>query len=163
MTPVADPFEVLGLPAEMALDERDLERRYLRLSRECHPDHQAAGAAGDVAVLEQSARINDAYRTLRDPWLRARALIERAAPQALKKAKDLCPIFLMDALEQAEAVAHAVGAERQRLRAEVEQALAACRQALQHHIERGEWEDAATALHESRYHRKALHDLDETP
>jgi molecular chaperone HscB len=162
MAGAADPFEVLGVAPGLDLDAADLERRYLSLSRECHPDHhQQADATARVAVLERAAAVNEAYRKLRDPWLRARALIERADPAALEATKVLCPIFLTDALEQAEAVANATGADRDGLAAQIEASIDRCREELRAHVAGQRWKEAATVLHKVRYHRKALADLDE--
>jgi molecular chaperone HscB len=153
---------MLGVEPGLDLDAADLERRYLRLSRECHPDHhQQADAATQIAVLERAAALNEAYRKLRDPWLRARALIEHADPDALASTKVLCPIFLTDALEQAEEVAHATPDDREALSARIEASIETCRAELREHVGARRWHEAATVLHKVRYHRKALADLEE--
>jgi molecular chaperone HscB len=64
-----DHFERLGLPRRFALDAAELERHYLDRSRAVHPDH-----VGD-AELDESARLNEAYATLKDPWKRADYLV----------------------------------------------------------------------------------------
>jgi molecular chaperone HscB len=81
--PVTDLFAVLGLPRRLNLDTADLERRYLALSRETHPDRFAtAPAAQRIRVLEASANVNRAYRTLKDGVQRAEHLLvlEGVAP-----------------------------------------------------------------------------------
>jgi molecular chaperone HscB len=61
-------FEVFGLPRALAIDVAALQRRFYELSRQYHPDfHQAAPADEQARALEASARINAAYRVLRDP------------------------------------------------------------------------------------------------
>jgi molecular chaperone HscB len=71
-----DHFEVFGLPRRLVLDEGDLQRRYHELSRQYHPDfHQEAPADHQARILATSARINAAYRTLRDPIRRIEYLI----------------------------------------------------------------------------------------
>jgi molecular chaperone HscB len=61
-------FEVFGLERKMAIDGAALQRRFYELSREHHPDfHQAAPADVQARALEASARVNAAYRALRDP------------------------------------------------------------------------------------------------
>lgn len=146
----------------MDLDQDVLERSYLEISRACHPDHhQNASPADQAAMLARAADVNDAYRTLRDPWERARALVELRSPGILEEAKKLDPEFLMEAMERAETVAHAGPDEREALRhdllALVEQTLAEIERALAE----GRLKDAARLLHESRYHRKALEDLED--
>jgi molecular chaperone HscB len=91
--PGTDYFGALGLPRKLAIDLRDLERRYYDLSRRFHPDFfQSAPPRERLASLENSALVNKAYRTLRDPLARAEYLvrleaggeeIRAEAPQAL--------------------------------------------------------------------------------
>lgn len=155
-----DPFVVLGVPVAMDLDEADLERRYLELSRECHPDHHGtATPEQQITMLQRSARINDAYRELRDPWRRAAMLLELRQPGVLNRSKQLCPVFLGEAMDLSEAVAEARGDEVGALRRKVEAKIAADLANIRSWIEKGEWCEAATVLHQSRYHRKALQDL----
>src|SRR5688572_26967114 len=69
-------FEVFGLDRKLAIDAAALQRRFYELSREHHPDfHQAAPADAQARVLEASARVNAAYRALRDPIARVEYLI----------------------------------------------------------------------------------------
>src|SRR5262245_20879471 len=66
-----DHFTRLGLPRSFAVDTAELQRQYLARSREVHPD-----LAGDTAAaLEQTARLNEAYAVLRDPFRRADYLL----------------------------------------------------------------------------------------
>ncbi len=68
-----DHFERLGLPRRFALSDADLERNYLARSREVHPD-----LAGDAPeILDRSARLNQAYATLKDPFRRADYLLKQ--------------------------------------------------------------------------------------
>lgn len=159
--PALDPFAVFGLPRSLDLDEKALEQRYLRLSRECHPDlHRAKDTADCIAVLQRSAEINDAWKVLRDPWQRARALVELLNPGVLDRTKRLDPTFLADALELAEEVAMANGGAVPPLRSRIAAALDADFAAVRNELHRGAVDAAARRLHASHYHRKALQDLD---
>ncbi|MGE0443975.1 MAG: Fe-S protein assembly co-chaperone HscB [Vicinamibacterales bacterium] len=61
-----DYFTFFGLPRTLALDPRDLERRFRELSRKFHPDfYYNAPPAERLASLERSSYLNDAYRVLR--------------------------------------------------------------------------------------------------
>jgi molecular chaperone HscB len=63
-----DHFEVFGLPRRFAIDAAELQRRFYQLSRQYHPDrHHQDSPAGQARALEASARLNAAYRALRDP------------------------------------------------------------------------------------------------
>ena len=72
----ADHFETFGLERQLAIDVAALQRRFYELSRQWHPDfHQAAPPAERARALEASARVNAAYRALRDPIARVEYLI----------------------------------------------------------------------------------------
>jgi NAD(P)-dependent dehydrogenase (short-subunit alcohol dehydrogenase family) len=111
-------------------------------------------------VLTRSAEINDSWRTLSDRWERARALIELSSPGAMDRGRTLDPEFLATALELAEEVAFADGPDlaslRQRLNATCDDVFAELARA----CAEDDFAAAARRLHESRYVRKALADLD---
>jgi molecular chaperone HscB len=76
LSPTASYFDILGVP--VAADEAMLTRRFHELSRQYHPDRWAtADATTQTAVLESAALVNDAFRTLRDPFTRAEYLLRR--------------------------------------------------------------------------------------
>lgn len=157
-----DPFAVLGVERSMDLATEELDQRYLELSRQTHPDHQRAATPQEqIAVLERSAQLNDAYRILSDPWKRARSLLELHDHGVIERTKELAPMFLADALELAEEVEQATGAEATALAQRLEAAVAEDLAAISGGIAAGDFEGAATRLHQSRYHRKALEDLTE--
>jgi molecular chaperone HscB len=159
--PAPDAFAVFRLPRSLDLDEAALEQRYLKLSRECHPDlHRAKDTDDCVAVLQRSAEINDAWQVLRDPWRRARALLESESPGILDRNKKLDPAFLADALELAEQVAMAPADERAALAQRLAQTIADDFEALRTAVRDGDLDAAAQQLHQSHYHKKALHDLE---
>ena len=73
---MSDFFAVFGLERRLAVDPVALQRRFYELSRRWHPDfHQAAPAGEQARVLQESARVNAAYRALRDPLARVEYLI----------------------------------------------------------------------------------------
>jgi Fe-S protein assembly co-chaperone HscB len=156
-------FEVLGIAPALELDPRELERRYVALSRECHPDHGSAAADGGdrVALLERSAALNDAYKTLRERWSRAQALVLAHDPTLLEATKRLDPAFLARALERAERVENASGAESAALHDSISRELEEHFALLKKAVQAGDLRAAATRLHEARYLRKALSDLEE--
>ncbi len=159
---MTDAFAVLGLDPAMNLCPVELETRYLELSREFHPDF-ASGESADTQAerIRRSADVNDAYRALRNPWVRAERVAEVLDPGCMERTKALPPMFLMEAMELAEEVAgrsdDARPALHAKIEADVNDYLARITQAL----EESRGADAAVLLHESRYFRKALHDLDD--
>jgi len=73
---MTDFFQVFGLQRRLAVDTAALQRRFYELSRQWHPDfHQARPPAEQAQALEESARVNAAYRALRDPIARVEYLI----------------------------------------------------------------------------------------
>jgi molecular chaperone HscB len=73
-------FEVFGLDRTLAIDAADLQRRFYELSRRHHPDfHQGTSADEQARGLETSARVNAAYRALRDPIARVEYLVRLEA------------------------------------------------------------------------------------
>ena len=75
--PNSDYFSVLGLPRKLQIDPRVLEPIFHALSRRFHPDmYRLASARERIIALENSAVLNQAYRTLRDPFERAAYLLE---------------------------------------------------------------------------------------
>jgi molecular chaperone HscB len=71
-----DDFACLGFPRHLQLDERVLAERFHERSRLVHPDFFQTKSERERALsLEVSARVNRAYRTLRDPIERMGALI----------------------------------------------------------------------------------------
>jgi len=152
---------IFGLPHSLTLDEKALEKRYLQLSREVHPDHNRADHHDDcVAVLHRAAELNDAWRTLHDRWERARFVLETAHPGVMDLTKTLEPCFLMEAMDEAEAVADATPASAPELERRLQVQVDRCWQRICEAHARADFRGAATALHESRYHRKALQDLE---
>lgn len=72
-----DHFRRLGLPRRLSLDAEALEARFHELSRRFHPDYYQLRSEREQAIsLENSAAVNAAYRTLRDPIARAEYLLE---------------------------------------------------------------------------------------
>ena len=69
-------FELFGLPARFDFDPAALDRAYRELQREIHPDRYAtAGETERRLALQASARVNEAYRALKDPVVRAQYLL----------------------------------------------------------------------------------------
>ncbi len=69
-------FQVFGLPFHLQIDTALLEKAFYAQSRKLHPDRFAAKpAAEQEAALAESSRLNDAYRTLKDPILRTQYVL----------------------------------------------------------------------------------------
>jgi molecular chaperone HscB len=75
-SPSANHFELFGLPVTFAIDANALDEAYRALQTEVHPDRYAGGSDAERrAASEQSARINEAYKVLKNPVERGRYLL----------------------------------------------------------------------------------------
>lgn len=102
-----DFFALFGLPRRFALDRADLEHRYHEIQARVHPDKHSAKSETDRRLAMQWAtRVNEAYRTLREPLSRAHYLLQLAGIE-LEVNGPLPAEFLMQQLEWREAVEEA--------------------------------------------------------
>src|SRR6266705_3011012 len=106
-----DYFAFFGLPRKLNLDTAALEREFYSLSRKLHPDIYAGHVPKEQEwSLEQSSRLNDAYRTLKDPIRRTEYLLRvegvelegqsKAATEEARKTGEKKQIVPPDLLEE---------------------------------------------------------------
>jgi molecular chaperone HscB len=96
-----DHFEVFGLPRRLAIDTAELQRKFYELSRLHHPDfHQAAPPEEQARTLEASARVNTAYRALRDPIARIEYLVRLEEGRDTKEGSSVKPKAPPELLEE---------------------------------------------------------------
>jgi molecular chaperone HscB len=75
--PATDYYQFFGLPKKLSLDVGELQKKFYTLSRLVHPDHYTRAAAKEKQYsLEATSILNDGYRTLRDPILRAEYILK---------------------------------------------------------------------------------------
>ncbi|MGH7229876.1 MAG: Fe-S protein assembly co-chaperone HscB [Nitrospiraceae bacterium] len=78
-----DYFACLGLPRALNIDAEKLEGKFYELSRSFHPDFYQNKTQTEQAIsLKNSALLNTAYRTLKDPIRRAEYLLQLEAGSA---------------------------------------------------------------------------------
>jgi molecular chaperone HscB len=169
-----NPFETLGLRPGFALDLSALERRQRDLSRALHPDRFAGSTPAERRqALSRAMDVNHACRTLRDPLLRADALLAAvgAPPLAGETERVTDPALLMEMLEQREELDEvkkrgdraALGGLKERMKAREQELVAKLEQAFEPLL-RGESDDAHVAplrrlLIELRYVRRYLEEV----
>jgi molecular chaperone HscB len=96
-----DHFEVFGLPRRLAIDAAQLQRKFYDLSRQSHPDfHQTAPPERQAEILEASARLNAAYRVLRDPIARIEYLVRLEEGRDTKEGATVKPKAPPELLEE---------------------------------------------------------------
>jgi molecular chaperone HscB len=106
-------FQLFGLEPAYALDAEALERAYRELQTLVHPDRfAAAGDAERRASMQWTTRVNEAYRTLRDPVQRARHFLEIHGLDVGFETNTQMPAdFLMEQLETREALEGALASK----------------------------------------------------
>jgi molecular chaperone HscB len=133
----SDDFELFGLPRRFDQDRAGLDARWRALQSEVHPDRFAGeGAAAQRLSVQWAARVNEAYRRLRDPLQRAAYLCElQGAPIRAEDNTAMPAEFLVQQLEwredleaagdveQVRALADSVAARRVELLSRVRSAL----------------------------------------
>ena len=113
-----DHFEVLGLPRAYHVDAAELERRYLALQKETHPDRFARALPRErMEAVVRNTELNDAYKVLKNDIRRAEYILKlegvdigEEKPQSTTGAtKQLVvdPKLLMEIMELREALADA--------------------------------------------------------
>ena len=114
LPPDVDYFTVFGLARKPLLDEQALAKTYYDLSRQLHPDlHQTGTAEEQEASLQNTALVNRAYRTLRDPVQRGRYWLELNGEQLGKENNKIPPalaLFVFEVQEKLAAVREAQSA-----------------------------------------------------
>ena len=76
--PSGDYFSTFGLEPRLNIDLAALETEFHRLSRKLHPDRFARATDSEKEwSMADTALLNDAYRTLKDPLRRTEYLLKR--------------------------------------------------------------------------------------
>ena len=99
-------FETFGIPKAYDLDPKELEHAFFELQKTMHPDRygQKSSTEQDFS-RSNSTYLNVAYRTLKDPTLRAKYLLQLEGVRALdERSKTADPALLMEVMELREEV-----------------------------------------------------------
>jgi molecular chaperone HscB len=157
----ADYFAVFGVDRRYDADMTQLEARYRELSRKLHPDRFAtADARARRASLQRSVQLNEAWRTLKDPFRRAEYLLSLAG---VTLAKEVPPALLMETLELREELgdARAAGDEHkvQAMAAAMRARVAAAMQVVHDGLAAGDHARVAGELVALRYYRRFMDEV----
>lgn len=162
----SDYFTLFGLPARYRFDPIDLDRAYRALQSKVHPDRYASADESERRLaLQSSARVNEAYRALKDPVGRAQYLLSLRGIDALAETNTALPQeFLERELERREALADAHAARDQgRLDAllrDVRSDAAALESSLAASLDAEEWDAGRDAVRELRFLSKVAGDIE---
>ena len=99
-------FDLFGLSPIYSIEGEALERSYREIQSKVHPDRYAhAGDAERRASLQWTTRVNEAYRTLKDPVQRAKHLLElHGVDVAFETNTAMPPEFLTQQMELRESL-----------------------------------------------------------
>ena len=106
-------FELFGLAPAYLLEVQALEKAYRDIQSRVHPDRFAnAGDAERRASLQWTTRVNEAYRTLKDPVQRGKHVLELHGVDVAFETNTQMPTdFLLQQLELREELESALGAK----------------------------------------------------
>ena len=93
-------FEFYGLPIQFGLDAGKIKRAYLIKSKATHPDFfTLASAKEQEDAMHQASINNEAYKTLSDPNLRTKHILELKGVIREEEKNELSPNFLMEMMD----------------------------------------------------------------
>jgi len=109
LTSSSSHFELFGLEPAFRLDTAALERAYREIQSQVHPDRFAhAGDAERRASLQWTTRVNEAYRSLKNPVRRASHILALHGVDVAFETDTAMPRdFLMQQMELREALEEA--------------------------------------------------------
>jgi molecular chaperone HscB len=93
-------FELLQLPVSFQPDLNSLNRNFLKLSRQFHPDYFAnASSEEQQQALEQSAQLNQALQVLKNPSSTIKYILQLKGLLQEDEKYQLSPTFLMEVMD----------------------------------------------------------------
>jgi molecular chaperone HscB len=160
-----DPFATLGIARRFDVDLAEAERKHRELSRALHPDRFVGASPSERReALTRAVEVNEAWRVVRDTIRRAEALLRlEGVVVAEDKQPQADPEFLMEMLEQREALAEAKQARDleavRRMAQAVEARSHAVEIVLANGFSRGDAASLLGKLGELRYYRRFLDEV----
>ncbi len=101
-----DHFTLLGVRRKFKADADALEARFYELNRKLHPDFfMDAPVAARIRSLDATARINEAYQTLKDPIARVVYLVQLESGKLEENERRPPPELFEEIFEAQEAAA----------------------------------------------------------
>lgn len=158
-------FELFGLEPAFRLSREQIDRAYRDIQAQIHPDRFAhAGEAEQRLAMQWTARVNEAYATLREPFERARYLLELKGIQAMD-ARSLPADFLMQQMAWREQLEAAKAEGDINALQRLEQVVRREAEALEHELAEllDEWHDydrAGETLRKYRFMDKLLTEIE---
>ena len=138
LTSSGSHFELFGLEPAFALDAEALERAYREIQSRVHPDRFAhAGDAERRASLQWTTRVNEAYRSLKNPVQRASHILAlHGVDVAFETNTAMPPAFLSQQMELREALENAVHSKDVKALDELQKSIARDKETLEQKLAR---------------------------
>lgn len=101
-------FELFNLPVSYDVDLNQIQKKYMALQKQVHPDNFANASDAEKRLsMQQTSWINEAQTTLKDPVLRATYLLKlKGTDINLENETTMDAAFLMQQLEMRERLEH---------------------------------------------------------
>jgi len=101
-------FELFELPVSYEVDLNQVQKKYMDLQKQVHPDKFANASDAEKRLsMQQTSWINEAQTTLKDPVLRATYLLKlKGTDINLENETTMDAAFLMQQLEMRERLEH---------------------------------------------------------
>jgi molecular chaperone HscB len=166
-----DPFATLGIAQAFDVDLAAVEKVHRELSRALHPDRYVGASPSERrASLAKAVEVNEAWRVVRDPIRRAEALLALhgvGTVEGHREGEDgrtkPDPAFLMDMLEQREALAEAKQSKDleavRRLAAAIEERARSVERGLAEGFAQGQAATLAGKVGELKFYRRFLDEV----
>ena len=93
-------FELFGLPVSLQVDKAALNKKYIALQKQFHPDFfTQSDDAEKTAALEKSSLVNKALKILKEPDETIQYVLQLKDLLAPNEKYELPPSFLMEMME----------------------------------------------------------------
>ena len=160
-------FELFGLPVRYRVDTVALDAAYRGLQTQVHPDRFANATDADKRLaLQASARVNEAYRALKDPVQRAQYLLSLNGVDAVGETDTQLPFdFLERQLTRREEASEALANEDERTLSSLRDSVRVEAKELEEHLARdldadGDFANARPRVRELTFLAKLADDID---
>ncbi len=149
---VLSPFDLLDVPAQFVIDLNLLDQNYFQIQSQIHPDRFVAAGEGDRQSSQSWSRdVNEAYKILKNPRLRAESLL---ALQGISVDVQPNPALLAEMMEWREEQA-----EGRDLTSPVQSALTLTLQSIENAFREGELKTVPALLQRLTYVQKFYEDI----
>ncbi|KAJ8630927.1 hypothetical protein MRB53_024250 [Persea americana] len=156
-----DYFQIFGLEKTYDIQTENLESKYKDWQKKLHPDLVHSKSEKEKAyAAEQSARVIDAYRTLRKPLLRAMYLMQLEGEPVDEEQTVSDPELLAEIMEVREAVEEAYDSQAlKQIQMQVQRKLENWSNSFGTALKKREFESAATSIQRMTYYERVLEEI----